>query len=261
MNGTTAGEPSRILVRKYGGSSLDGVERIGEVARDLARTRRQGYRLVVVVSAMGSTTDELAALALRANPDPPRRELDMLLSVGERIAMSLLSMALAREGCPAISYTGSQCGIITDGSHTDARILEVKCDRVRASLQQGFTVVVAGFQGMSRDREITTLGRGGSDTTAVALAAALGAERCEILKDVDGVMSADPKRDPGAFRYERLSWPQMLAIAASGCGVVHLRAVQYAAEHRMPLIVRSSFHDGPGTIIEGDEPPPPAAGR
>lgn len=238
-----------VLVRKYGGSSLSTVERIGEVARDVRLARQEGYRLVVVVSAMGTTTDELAALALQANPTPPRRELDMLLSVGERIAMSLLSMALDREGCPAISYTGSQCGIITDASHTDAQILEVRCDRVRESLAQGYTVVVAGFQGMSRQREITTLGRGGSDTTAVALAAALGAVRCEILKDVDGVMSADPKLVPAAFKYDRLSWEQMRAIAASGCGVVHLRAVDYAAAHGVPLVVRSSFHDRPGTAI------------
>ena len=238
-----------ILVRKYGGSSLADVERIQDVARDIRRARDQGYQVVVVVSAMGTTTDELADLAARTNPDPPRRELDMLLSVGERITMSLLSMALAREGCPAISYTGSQCGIITDDSHNDARILEVKGDRVRESLAAGYTVVVAGFQGVSRQREITTLGRGGSDTTAVALAAALGAVRCEILKDVDGVMSADPRLVPQARRHEELSWDDMRQIASSGCGVVHIRAVEYADVHQVPLTVRSSFHDGPGTTI------------
>ncbi|MCK9994899.1 MAG: aspartate kinase [Candidatus Krumholzibacteria bacterium] len=241
--------PGSVLVRKYGGSSLAGIDRIQAVAKDIRRARDQGHQVVVVVSAMGKTTDDLAELARRTNPSPPRRELDMLLSVGERITMSLLSMALAAEGCPAISFTGSQCGIITDNSHNDARILEVKGDRVREALADGFTVVVAGFQGVSREREITTLGRGGSDTTAVALAAALQAVRCEILKDVDGVMSADPRLVPDAHRHENLSWDEMRQIASSGCGVVHIRAVEYAAVHQVPLTVRSSFHDGPGTTI------------
>jgi len=248
----TASHPSpatNILVRKYGGSSLADIDRIQVVARDIRHARDLGHQVVVVVSAMGKTTDELSALARRTNPSPPRRELDMLLSVGERITMSLLSMALAGEGCPAISFTGSQCGIITDNSHNDARILEVKGDRVRESLAAGYTVVVAGFQGVSREREITTLGRGGSDTTAVALAAALGAVRCEILKDVDGVMSSDPRLVSKARRHDNLSWDEMRQIASSGCGVVHLRAVEYAAVHRIPLTVRSSFHDRPGTTI------------
>ncbi len=238
-----------ILVRKYGGSSLTGIDRIAAVARDLREQRRRGYQVVVVVSAMGETTEELNGLALQANPNPPRREMDMLLSVGERITMSLLAMALDAEGCPAISYTGSQCGIITDGSHTDARIIEVRGDRVRESLSRGQTVIVAGFQGVSREREITTLGRGGSDTTAVALAAALGAEACEILKDVPGVMSADPSRVSEAWRHEQLSWEELRRIASSGCGVVHIRAVEYAAKHGVPLRVGSSFEAGPGTRI------------
>jgi uridylate kinase len=255
--GETPGQP--VLVRKYGGSSLATVARIQTVARDIRRARDEGYQVVVVVSAMGGTTDELEALANEANPAPPRRELDMLLSVGERITMSLLSMALAAEGCPAISYTGSQCGIITDTSHTDARILEVKGDRVRESLAEGFTVVVAGFQGVSRDREITTLGRGGSDTTAVALAATLGAVRCEILKDVDGVMTADPREVPDARRHDQLDYDAMRQVAASGSGVVHIRAVEYAAQHEVPLVVRSSFHDGPGTAVgHGERPALPA---
>jgi acetylglutamate kinase len=247
-----------ILVRKYGGSSLADTDRIQAVARDIRLARDQGHQVVVVVSAMGKTTDDLADLANRINPEPPRRELDMLLSVGERITMSLLSMALAQEGCPAISYTGSQCGIITDGSHNDARILEVKGDRVRESLASGLTVVVAGFQGVSRQKEITTLGRGGSDTTAVALAAALGAERCEILKDVDGVLSGDPRQVTSPHKHENLTWDQMKEVASSGCGVVHIRAVEYAAVHRVPLTVRSSFHDGPGTVI-GTGPGSPTA--
>jgi len=245
-----------VLVRKYGGTSLASVERIKTVAQDIRTARDRGYRLVVVVSAMGHTTDELSALANQAHPNPPRRELDMLLSVGERITMSLLSMALAAEDCPAISFTGSQCGIITDTSHSDARILEVKGDRVREALAQGNVVVVAGYQGVSLAKEITTLGRGGSDTTAVALAAALGAVRCEILKDVDGVLDADPNRVPNARQHDVLTWDQMREVAESGCGVVHIRAVEYAARFAVPLVVRSSFHDGPGTII-GTVPVPP----
>jgi len=238
-----------LLVRKYGGSSLASVERIKAIARDIREARDRGYRLIVVVSAMGQTTDELNVLAQKVHAKPPRRELDMLLSVGERITMSLLSMALADENCPAISFTGSQCGIITDTSHSDARILEVKGDRVRKALDLGHVVVVAGYQGVSLEKEITTLGRGGSDTTAVALAAALGAIRCEILKDVDGVLSADPTWVDLPHKHDHLTWDQMRAVAASGCGVVHIRAVEYAAKFGVPLVVRSSFHDGPGTVI------------
>jgi len=250
-----------IIVRKYGGSSLADIPRLREVARDLRAARAEGQRLVVVVSAMGDQTDQLTALAREANPEPPRRELDMLLTVGERISMSLLSMALAAEGVPAVSLTGSQVGIITDTSHTDARILEVKALRIPAALAAGQVVVVAGFQGMSGEtKEITTLGRGGSDATAVALAHALGAARCEILKDVPGVMTADPKRVPDARRLERLDYDEMQRIADAGCGVVHPRAVDYARRHRVPLYVGSSFQRGPGTQIGPAAAPPPAAG-
>lgn len=246
---------NKVLVRKYGGSSLATVERIKAVARDICQLRTQGYQIVVVVSAMGSTTDDLLRLARQANRLPPRREMDMLLSVGERITMSLLSMALAAEGCSAISFTGSQCGIITDNSHTNARITEVKGDRVRDSLAAGHVVVVAGFQGMSLpEKEITTLGRGGSDATAVALAAALGAERCEILKDVDGVMTANPKQVPAARRHTALSYDQLRELAAGGCEVLHIRAVDYAAQHDVPLYIASSFHDGPGTLVTAATP-------
>lgn len=251
--------PTPILVRKYGGSSLADLPRVREVARDLCACRASGTGLVVVVSAMGRTTDELLALARGANPDPPRRELDMLLSVGERITMSLLCMALAAERCPAVSFTGSQCGIITDDSHTDARILEVRPDRVLAALEAGNVVVVAGFQGVSRAREITTLGRGGSDATAVALAAALGAERCEILKDVDGVMTADPHVVPDARRHDHLTYDEMQAIADAGCGVVHPHAVAYARAHNVRLVVGSSFHAGPGTVVTADPGAPSSA--
>jgi aspartate kinase len=254
-----------IIVRKYGGSSLAGIPRLREVARNLREARDEGLRLVVVVSAMGDQTDELARLAREANPEPPRREMDMLLTVGERISMSLLSMALAAEGVPALSLTGSQVGIITDASHTDARIREVKAYRIREALAEGKVVVVAGFQGYSAEtRDITTLGRGGSDTTAVALAHALEATRCEILKDVPGVMTADPKLVPDARRLEFLGYQEMQAIADAGCGVVHPRAVAYAARHGVPLYVGSSFAPGPGTVIGPSRPPElsaPAAWR
>ncbi len=243
--------PDNILVRKYGGSSLADVQRIRTVARDIALTRQEGHSLVVVVSAMGTTTNELEEMARQACAHPSRRELDMLLSVGERITMSLLSMILEDEGCPCISFTGSQCGIITDSSHTDARILRVTAERVCEALHKGQVVVVAGFQGVSEEKEITTLGRGGSDTTAVALAAALGAVRCEILKDVDGILSADPKAVPEAWLHKHLSYQEMRDIAETGCGVVHLRAVEFAERHQVPLQVRSSFHQQQGTSIGG----------
>lgn len=239
-----------VIVRKYGGSSLASIPHLRQIARSLRDAVARGQHLVVVVSAMGDQTDELVRLAHEANPQPPRREMDMLLTVGERISMSLLCMALAGEGVPAISLTGSQVGIITDASHTDARIREVKAYRIAEALADGKLVVVAGFQGFCAEtREITTLGRGGSDTTAVALAHALGAERCEILKDVPGVMTADPKLIPAARLIERLSFEEMQSIADAGCGVVHPRAVAYAAGHGVPLYVGSSFVDGPGTII------------
>jgi len=249
-----------IVVRKYGGSSLADIPRLREVARDLRDAWAEGQRLVVVVSAMGDQTDLLAGLAREANPEPPRRELDMLLTVGERISMSLLCMALAAEGVPAVSLTGSQVGIITDSSHTDARILEVKAFRIPDALAAGKVVVVAGFQGVSgATKEITTLGRGGSDTTAVALAHALGADRCEILKDVPGVMTADPKLVPEARRIARLTYDEMQRIADAGCGVVHPRAVDWARRHEVPLYVGSSFQRGPGTEIGPAAPPPLAA--
>ncbi len=258
MSNAARNSDGPIIVRKYGGSSLADIPRLREVARDLAAVRAQGQRLVVVVSAMGDHTDELVRLAHEANPAPPRRELDMLLTVGERVSMSLLCMALAAEGVPAISLTGSQVGIITDASHTDARIREVRAYRIGEALAAGQVVVVAGFQGYcDQTREITTLGRGGSDTTAVALAHALGAERCEILKDVPGVMTADPRLVPEASRIERLTYDELLAIADSGCGVVHPRAVAYAASHQVPLFVGSSFVPGPGTLITPE--PQPAA--
>lgn len=249
MTSSSNQTPKPILVRKYGGSSLASVDRIKSIANDIHSKHSSGFRLVIVVSAMGQTTNELASLANKVSTSPSRRELDMLLSVGERITMSLLSMALDDLGCPSISFTGSQCGVITDSSHTEAEIIEVKGDRVREALNKDQVVVVAGFQGVSLGKEITTLGRGGSDLTAVALAAALDAEQCEILKDVDGVFTTDPNQVLTAKLHDSLSYDELEQIAGTGCGVVHSRAVNYARKHSVRLFVGSSFHNSSGTII------------
>jgi aspartate kinase len=222
------------------------------VAARIAERRAAGDRLVVVVSAMGHTTDRLTELARRVTDAPSRREMDMLLTAGERISMALLSMALHARNVPAISFTGSQSGIITDTVHTRARILEVRPVRIAPELEAGKVVIVAGFQGVSRQKEVTTLGRGGSDTTAVALAAGLGADACEIYTDVDGVLTGDPRLIPGARLLPRLSWDAMLEMACSGAGVMHARAVELARRRRVRFEVRSSFHRRSGTVIEGD---------
>jgi aspartate kinase len=242
-----------LLVQKFGGTSVGDADRIRAVADHVARTRRHGDDVVVVVSAMGKTTDELLRLAADVSSVRPPRELDMLLTSGERMSMSLLCMSLAEQGIDAVSFTGSQAGIITDTSHTRARILEVKGDRLRGALAEGRVPVVAGFQGVSTDRDVTTLGRGGSDTTAVALAAALGADACEIYTDVSGVYSADPRIVPEARRLPRVSFDEMLEIAASGGRVLALRSVEFARNHHVPLHVRSSFTWEPGTwVVEED---------
>jgi len=220
------------------------------VARRIAAASDAGHPMVVVVSAMGDTTDELLQLAHRITPAPPARELDMLLTAGERISMALLSIALQSLGYPAISFTGSQSGIITDERHSDAKILDVRGERIRAALETGRIVIVAGFQGVSSGREITTLGRGGSDTTAVALAAALGAERCEIYTDVDGVYSADPRAVPPATQIERIDYDEMLELAARGARVLHPRSVEVARHFGVRVHVRSSFTQNPGTVVE-----------
>jgi aspartate kinase len=239
-----------VLVQKYGGSSVATPERIGAVAERIVAARAGGHRLVVVVSAMGDTTDDLVALARQLHPTPPPRELDMLLTAGERIAMALLSIALHARGVAAVSFTGSQSGIITDSQHSDAKILAVRGDRIRAGLDAGRVVIVAGFQGVSAEREITTLGRGGSDTTAVALAAALEAETCEIYTDVDGVYSADPRVVGSAVKIDRLDYDEMLELAARGARVLHPRSVEVARRFAVPLHVRSSFKLDTGTVIE-----------
>jgi aspartate kinase len=243
----------QLLVQKYGGTSVANTDRILEVARRIAEAKAAGYRLVVVVSAMGDTTDELLALARRITPKPSPREVDMLLTAGERISMALLSMALDSLGHSAVSFTGSQSGIITDGQHADAKILDVRGTRIREALEQGRIVIVAGFQGVSPEREITTLGRGGSDTTAVALAAALGAVRCEIYTDVDGVYTADPRLVPEASKLDALSYDEMLELASSGARVLHSRCVEVARRFSVPLHVLSSFTRAPGTVIQAME--------
>ena len=240
-------------MQKYGGTSVNGPERIRAVAARIAAARAAGHAMVVVVSAMGDTTDELIALAHRVSPRPSRRELDMLVTTGERVSMALLAMALHDLGVPAISFTGSQSGILTDEAHAHARIVGVKPDRIRAALDAGQVVIVAGFQGVSpRTKEITTLGRGGSATTAVALAAALGRARCEIFTDVDGVYTADPRVAPAARLVPSMGYRACSALAHLGGRVLHARCVDLAARERVPLAVRSSFSDAPGTEIAED---------
>jgi len=244
-----------IIVQKYGGSSVGDVDRIGKVAERVAARRAEGHQMVVVVSAMGDTTDELLGLARRISGDPPRRELDMLLTCGERVSMALLSMALHQRGVPAISFTGSQSGIITDDNHSGARILEVRPVRIREELGRGKVVIVAGFQGVSRQREVTTLGRGGSDTTAVALAAALGAEACEILSDVDGVYSADPRVVPEARKLERLDYDTMQELAAAGARVLNAQAVEFARAAGIVVHAGLAHGGGTGTRVGSEQVP------
>jgi aspartate kinase len=243
-----------LVVQKYGGTSVSDAERVRAVADHVARTRRQGADVVVVVSAMGKTTDDLLRLAHDVSTVQPPRELDMLLTSGERVSAPLLAMALAGLGVDAVSFTGSQAQIITDTTHLNAKIVEVKADRLRAALAEGRVAVVAGFQGVSLDRDVTTLGRGGSDTTAVALAAALGADVCEIYTDVSGVFSADPRIVPEARRLARVSFEEMLDIAASGGRVLALRSVEFARNHGVSLHVRSSFTWEPGTWVVKEDP-------
>jgi aspartate kinase len=245
-----------IVVQKYGGSSVADADKLGRVADRVAETAK-GHRVVVVVSAMGKTTDELYALARGITPSPPRRELDMLLSCGERVSMALLAMALERRGVQAISFTGSQSGIITNDRHSGARIIEVRPVRIEDELHRGRVVIVAGFQGMSYRREITTLGRGGSDTTAVALAAALGAKWCEICSDVDGVYSADPRVVPTATRLPELSYIEMAELALHGAKVLNAEAVAWAERAGIEILARATTSAAPppgaspGTTMDG----------
>lgn len=241
-----------LVVQKYGGSSVSDAERIKRVAERIVATKKAGHDVCVVVSAMGDTTDELLDLAQQVSPLPPGRELDMLLTAGERISMALLAMAIQSLGLSARSFTGSQAGVITDSTHGKARIIDVTPGRITTALAEGHIAIVAGFQGVSQDsKDITTLGRGGSDTTAVALAAALKAEVCEIYSDVDGVYTADPRIVPNAKHLPTVSYEEMLELAASGAKILHLRCVEYARRYDVPLVVRSSFSQKPGTLITG----------
>ncbi len=238
-----------IVVQKYGGTSVDGLDRIRQVAKRVAATRAQGNDVVVVVSAQGGTTDSLLSEARSITPNPAQRELDMLVTAGERISMSLLAIALNSLGCRSVSFTGSQVGIITDTRHTDARILEVRPARLVRELERGAVVVVGGFQGVSTEKEVTTLGRGGSDTTAVALAAALGAERCEILTDVDGVHTADPRFVPGASIIDEIAYEDMAELARFGATVLKEEAIRFAEREGIALIVGRASRATPGTIV------------
>jgi aspartate kinase len=243
-----------LIVQKYGGTSVADPDRMKAVAEHVAFTKRHGNDVVVVVSAMGKATDNLVALANSVSTTQPGRELDMLLTTGERVSMALLCMALADIGVDAMSFTGSQVGIITDTSHGKAKILEVKGDRARGALAEGKVCVVAGFQGVSTEKEITTLGRGGSDTTAVALAAALEADACEIYTDVTGVFSADPRIVPQARKLAKVNFDEMLEMAGAGSKVLALRSVEFARNFNVPLHVRSSFTWEPGTWVTSEEP-------
>lgn len=241
-----------LIVQKYGGSSLESAERIRRVAERIVATKKQGHDVVVVCSAMGDTTDDLLDLAAQVNPVPPAREMDMLLTAGERISNALVAMAIASFGAEAQSFTGSQAGVLTTERHGNARIVDVTPGRVRDALDQGKICLVAGFQGVNKDtRDVTTLGRGGSDTTAVALAAALGADVCEIYSDVDGVYTADPRLVPDAQKLNQLSFEEMLELAASGSKILVLRSVEYARAFNVSIRVRSSYSNDPGTLVSG----------
>ena len=245
--------PSALVVMKFGGTSVADTERLAAVAGRLAAARDEGARVVGVLSAMGDTTDELLALARRVSPHPPEREVDMLVSVGERVSCALAAISLIHRGYGAVSLTGSQAGIVTDTAHGKAKIVEVRARRIHDALERGAIVLVAGFQGVSTEAEVTTLGRGGSDTTAVALAAALGAEACEIYTDVEGVFTADPRIVPNARKLDVLTYDEMLELAASGARVLQLRSVEFARNYGVPLHVRSSFADTEGTWVTSDE--------
>jgi aspartate kinase len=242
-----------LIVAKFGGSSVADAASILRVAKRVVDAKKAGNQVVVVVSAMGDTTDELLDLAQQVSPNPPGRELDMLLTAGERISMAVLAMAISDLGVEARSYTGSQAGLITDSTHGKARIIDVSPSRIQEALDQGAIPIVAGFQGVSLDtKDITTLGRGGSDTTAVALAAALNADVCEIYTDVDGIFSADPRIAPKARQVPRITYDEMMELAAAGAKVLHLRCVEYAKRFDVPLHVRSSFSDKEGTFVIAD---------
>ena len=238
-----------LIVQKFGGSSLSNVERIQNVARRVVSYRKKGYDLVVVVSALGDTTDELIELANKINPDPSEREMDMLLSTGEQISVALLAMAIQKKGFEAISFTGAQVGIITDTSHTRARIIKINTDKIKEELKRGKIVIVAGFQGVTLNQDITTLGRGGSDLTAVALAKELAARECEIYTDVEGIYTADPRIEPKARKIKAITYDEMLEMASLGAQVMQARSIEVAKKFNVHIHVRSSFSEQGGTMI------------
>lgn len=240
-----------LIVQKYGGSSVADAEKIKNVARRITETKRQGNEVVVVVSAMGDTTDELIQLARQINPNPDERELDLLLSTGEIVSSTLLAMALHGMGYKAVSLSGAQAGIQTDASHSKARILHIEPKRIVKELEKDNIVIVAGFQGITKDMDVTTLGRGGSDTTAVALAAICKAQICQIYTDVEGVFTADPRVVPEARKLDEIGYEEMLELATLGAKVIHPRAVELGQIYSMPIMVASSFSDNPGTMIHG----------
>jgi len=246
-------KPVALIVQKYGGTSVGSIERIHRVADRVVRAQREGHRIVVVLSAMSGETDRLLKLAHEATPVPDERELDMLLSTGERVTIALLAMELRGRGINARSYTGRQVGIITDSAHTNARIARVTADRIREALEEGVIPVVAGFQGINEQSDVTTLGRGGSDLSAVALAAALKADRCVIFTDVDGVYTADPNIVPAARRIDKISYEEMLEMASLGAKVLQTRSVEFAAKFSVPVEVNSSFKEGKGTLVTKED--------
>jgi aspartate kinase len=243
-----------LVVQKYGGSSVADADKINNVARRIIASKEKGNEVVVVVSAMGKTTDELIQLARKINPNPQERELDVLLSTGEIVSSTLMAMALHNMGHKAVSLTGAQAGIETDSIHSKARITNIEPKRIVKELEQGNIVIIAGFQGITTDKDTTTLGRGGSDTTAVALAAALKAQMCEIYTDVEGVFTADPHIVPEAHKLKEIGYEEMLELATLGAKVMHSRAVELGQVYKMPILVASSFNDKPGTIIHGGIP-------
>ena len=242
-----------LIVQKYGGTSVGSVDRIEKVAEKVKSFRDQGHDMVVVVSAMTGETNRLLDLAKQITPDPDKRELDQMVSTGEQVTIALLALALQKRGCPAVSFTGFQVAVKTDDSYSKARILEIDDARMRAELRAGKVVVVAGFQGVDAAGNVTTLGRGGSDTTGVALAAALKADECQIYTDVDGVYTTDPRVEPRARRLDRITFEEMLEMASLGSKVLQIRSVEFAGKYKVPLRVLHSFQDGPGTLITLDE--------
>ena len=237
------------MVQKFGGTSVADAEKIHRAARRAIRAKLDGYQVVMTISAMGKTTDRLIALAQEVNPNPPKRELDMLLTTGEQVSISLVAMAIAAAGHEAISFTGGQIGMVTDAAHTKARIRSIDTRRIHKQLDAGKIVIVAGFQGVTEDGTLTTLGRGGSDTTAVALAAALKAQVCEIYTDVDGIYSTDPRIVPQARKMDEISYDEMLELASLGAGVMHSRSIEFGKKYHVPIHVRSSLTDSKGTMI------------